>query len=48
VVTFLIEQQAQQPHLRTADLVDLLKEQFGLRVHPRSVERALARPRKKG
>src|SRR5918998_1201817 len=43
VVTFLADQQAQQPSLRTADLVDLLKEQFGLRVHPRSVERALAR-----
>jgi len=47
VVTFLIEQQSQQPHLRTADLVDLLKERFGLLVHPRSVERALARHRKK-
>ena len=48
VVTFLIAQQDQQPSLRTAELVDLLKEQFGLRVHPRSVERALARHRKKG
>ncbi len=48
VVTFLVEQQAQQPSLRTADLVDLLQTRFGLRVHPRSVERALARHRKKG
>jgi len=48
VVTFLLDQQAQQPSLRTADLVDLLQTQFGLQVHPRSVERALARHRKKG
>ncbi|HSH80253.1 MAG TPA: hypothetical protein VLA19_17130 [Herpetosiphonaceae bacterium] len=48
VVTFLVEQHAQQPSLRTADLVDLLQARFGLRVHPRSVERALARHRKKG
>ncbi len=48
VVTFLVEQQAQQPSLRTADLVDLLQTRFGLRVHPRTVERALARHRKKG
>ena len=48
VVTFLVEQHAQQPFLRTADLVDLLQARFGLRVHPRSVERALARHRKKG
>ncbi len=47
VVTFLVDQQTRQPHLRPADLVDLLKAQFGLQVHPRSVERALARHRKK-
>ncbi len=48
VVTFLVDQQTQQPSLRTADLVDRLQARFGLRVHPRSVERALARHRKKG
>jgi transposase len=32
------------PTLRTADLVDRVDSRFGLRVHPRSVERALARP----
>ncbi len=48
VVTFLVAQQDQQPSMGTAALVDLLKERFGLRVHPRSVERALARHRKKG
>jgi transposase len=35
------------PGLRTADLVALLDEQFGVRVHPRSLERALARQQKK-
>ncbi len=48
VLTFLLEQQAQQPSLRTADLVELLQARFGLKVHSRSVERALARHRKKG
>lgn len=48
VVTFLVTQQDQRPELRAADLVDLLKQRFGLLVHTRSVERALARHRKKG
>jgi transposase len=37
---------AADPTLRPADLVATLAEQFGLRVHPRSVERALARRRR--
>jgi len=32
------------PALRTADLVDRVEARFGFRVHPRSIERALARP----
>ncbi len=31
------------PSLRSADLVDAIEGRFGVRVHPRSVERALAR-----
>lgn len=31
------------PSLRSADLVGSIAERFGVRVHPRSVERALAR-----
>ncbi len=31
------------PSLRTSDLVEAVADQFGVRVHPRSVERALAR-----
>jgi transposase len=34
--------------LRAADLVDALHARFGVRVHPRSVERALARRRQAG
>ena len=36
------------PSLNTAGLVRLLEQDHGLRVHRRSVERALARRRKKG
>jgi transposase len=34
---------AEQPGLRASDLVRALAERFGIDVHPRSVERALAR-----
>jgi transposase len=34
---------AADPSLRPADLVGPLAERFGIRVHPRSIERALAR-----
>jgi transposase len=33
------------PSLRAADLIGPIEERFGVRVHPRSVERALARRR---
>ena len=48
VVAFLDEQRARDPTLRTAQLVQLVQERFGLVVHRRSVERALARRRRKG
>jgi transposase len=43
VVTFARQQLEADPGLRAADLVGPIEERFGLRVHPRSVERALAR-----
>jgi transposase len=43
VVAFAAEAKADDPALRAADLVELIEARFGLRVHPRSVERALAR-----
>lgn len=48
VVAFLEEQRARDPTLRTAQLVQLVHERFGLVLHPRSVERALGRPIKRG
>ncbi len=43
VVTFAREQRTQDPKLSSAGLVVLIAERFGVRVHRRSVERALAR-----
>jgi transposase len=43
VVAFARQQLAADPSLRAADLVGLIEGRFGVRVHPRSVERALAR-----
>ena len=46
VVAALRAARAGQPDLSAADLVALVREQFGLSVHRRSVERALARKKK--
>jgi transposase len=43
VVAFARERLAAQASLRSADLVEEIAERFGVRVHRRSVERALAR-----
>jgi len=48
VVDFVLRQRARDPALRAASLAALVREAFGLTVHPRSIERALARRRKKG
>lgn len=45
VCAFAEAQLAADPALRPADLVELIEARFGVRVHPRSVERALARYR---
>lgn len=45
VVAFAQQRLDAEPDLRTGDLVDAIEGRFGLRVHPRSVERALARSR---
>jgi transposase len=44
VVAFTRQRLEDDPSLRSADLAEAIAERFGLRVHPRSVERALARP----
>ena len=43
VVTFAQQRLQADPELRPADLVGPIEDRFGVRVHPRSVERALAR-----
>ena len=48
VVDFLEQAMAEDPALRVAQLVQLLQEHFSLAVHPRSLERALERRRKRG
>lgn len=51
VLTFARERLTAEPGLRSTDLVELISERFGVRVHRRSIERALARadrPREEG
>ena len=47
ILTWAEQQLAASPGLRPAQLVPLIEESFGVRVHPRSVERALARRRER-
>jgi hypothetical protein len=42
-VEFVQAHLAADPQARPGELVDLLAERFGIEVHPRSIERALAR-----
>jgi transposase len=51
VVAFAQERLEAEPSLRSAELAAAIEERFGVRVHPRSVERALqraARPKRGG
>ncbi len=43
VVAFARQRLEAEPSLRSAELAEQIRERFGVRVHPRSVERALAR-----
>jgi len=43
IVERLMEAAAEEDSFSSADLADLAHREFGVRVHPRSVERALAR-----
>lgn len=47
VVALLRELLSQEPSLNSAQLAARLRQSRGLRVHPRSIERALAREQKK-
>jgi transposase len=48
VMDFVLAQQARDPTLRASALASLIQETFDRAVHPRSLERALARRRKRG
>jgi len=48
VVEFLEQTRSAEPAPRLPQLVELVRERFGLTVHVRSIERALERRRKKG
>jgi transposase len=47
VLTFIGEVRQKEPPVRLPDLVKLIQERFGIRVHPRSIERSLLRHQKK-
>ena len=47
IVDFLERLAGEEPTLRAQDLAARLRERFGVDVHPRSIERALGRRRKK-
>ena len=47
VMEFLARSRAEQPSLASQDLAGMIREKFGLVVHPRSIERALVRHQKK-
>ena len=47
VLTFIGEVRQKEPSVRLPDLVKQIQERFGIRVHPRSIERSLLRHQKK-
>lgn len=47
IVEALRELQTREPAINAAALAEQLRERFGISVHPRSIERALARRKKK-
>jgi transposase len=48
VVLFMAQAKSKDPDLPIPELVKLVRERFGLTIHPRSIERALSKARKKG
>ena len=47
VLTFIGEMRQKEPSVRLPELVKLIQERFGTKVHPRSIERSLLRRQKK-
>ena len=47
ILAFLLKAKTEQPELGAPALARLLDQEFGLRIHPRSIERGFERQRKK-
>jgi transposase len=47
VLAFIVETRQKEPPVKTPDLVRLVQEHFGTKIHPRSIERSLLRHQKK-
>jgi hypothetical protein len=47
VLAFMREARQEDPSLRPAALVSRIQDRYGITLHPRSIERALARSQKK-
>lgn len=47
VLAYIISTRAKEPSVRTTELVRLIQERFGTKLHPRSIERSLKRYQKK-
>ena len=48
VMAYILSNKSKNASLQATDLANRIKQQFGLSVHPRSIERALQRQPKKG
>jgi transposase len=47
VLAFIVATCQKEPHVRPPELVRLIQERFGTKVHPRSIQRSLLRHQKK-
>jgi transposase len=47
ILAFLVQTRQKEPSVRIPELVRLIQERFGTKVHPRSIERSLLRHQKK-
>jgi transposase len=47
VLAYIISKREKEPSLRTRELVRLIQQRFGTKLHPRSIERSLKRYQKK-
>jgi transposase len=48
IVLLMAQAKSKDPDLPASDLATMVRDQFGLSIHPRSIERALAKVRKRG